>query len=70
MSTVDITWQAAYAAEYARTSGNVMTFGPALPGGLYLVSFSGRDAETQPIRMRKGEAIGNTERLRARESFA
>ena len=68
MKTPDLSWQAVYAAEYARTSGNVMIFGAVQPGGMWPVSFSGPTAQT-PLRIRRGEAIASTERLRARESF-
>lgn len=65
---VDLSWQAAYAAEYLRTTGRVMTFGPVLRGGQYPINFPDT-AQTLPTLVRKGEAIANTERLRARETF-
>jgi membrane carboxypeptidase/penicillin-binding protein len=60
-------WKADYIAEYKRTSGLTMTIGESLPGGYVLVSTLHTKPEAFAQRkLRKGQCIANTARLRER----
>jgi hypothetical protein len=63
----DLTWQADYAREYARTSGFTLSFGPVDAGGMYLVTLVGKPSAA-PIRkrMRRDDCVAATRQLRGR----
>ena len=63
----DLTWQADYAREYARTSGSALSFGPVDEGGMYMVTMVGRQS-TAPSkkRMRRDDCVAATKQLRSR----
>lgn len=64
----DLSWQEEYAREYRRTSGLGLSFGPVEPGGWYTVTFeSSVPPSPHTRRMRRGQVVGNTARLRERE---
>lgn len=63
----DLTWQADYAREYARTSGFTLSFGPVDAGGTYMVTIVGRQsAAPTKKRMRRDDCVAATTQLRGR----
>ena len=63
----DLTWQADYAREYARTSGSTLSFGPVDAGGMYMVVMVGRhSAVLTRKRMRRDDCVAAAAQLRGR----
>ena len=63
----DLTWQADYAREYARTSGSTLSFGPVDAGGMYMVTMVGRQsAAPTKKRMGRDDCVAATRQLRSR----
>lgn len=67
----NLPWQDEYAREYRRTSGLGLSFGPVEAGGWYTVTFEGSDGSpSHSQRMRRGQVVANTTRLRGRTDHA